>query len=107
MVDKEKVRLFMTNILDGHGNVIVMGEDSNSTDNIGIVELIRPMRLVLNEKGVIPATFFNSQEWVKLAVANVIEMNIHAKILELYQTYVQEVFGAGIIMPEEKQIILI
>jgi hypothetical protein len=119
MVNTDNVRQFMTNILDGHGNVIVMGEEViepevASEDGVTMlrgfsntIELTRPMRLILNEKGVIPATFFNSKEWIKLSAANVIEMNIHEKIMELYLSYVQEVFGAGIIMPEEKKIILI
>lgn len=121
MVNTENVRLFMTQILDGHGNVVVMGEEIipeviESTDNgliglaanNGTVELKRPLRLVLNEKGVIPATLFNSKEWARIPVASSLEMNVHEILMNLYVTWVNEEYGEkpSIIMPEEKRIIL-
>ncbi len=105
MENTDKIRLFMTSLLDGHGNIVLMGEEVSATDTT--IELKHPLRLVINDKGVVPATFFNAKEWIKVPVASCVEMDIHEKIVELYIAYVEDQFGAGIIMPEEKKIILI
>ena len=117
-VNKELVRLFMTNILDAHGNVVVMGEEEvlapveteegyiGLSANYGTITLLRPLRLVLNEKGVIPATLFNSKNWARVPLSSSLEMDVHEKLLEMYVEYVNQEFGAGIILPQEKKLII-
>jgi hypothetical protein len=98
MVNKEKVRAFVTN----QGTLI--GEEEYDLN--GFIKLKHPFRVIPQQDGkVAVAALFIKEEWCLFSKSNVIEIDVSEGMSMLYVNYEAEIFGSLIAPPEKKIII--